>query len=690
MVEGHLNEPTFVARLGGFTALRAERRENDGDAVLIASGDVEERQIVDGRYRRCDIRLSSKAGRRLASGEVKRPEVPEGRDVRSEALVSDAREKALARGLKYYFTCNMADLVLFEVSERADLEDTEVASFKLAPVEKSSDVEAYWEDIEEKWVAFLDDLEERLQALTTTPRSVTTTDVIALRDAIREVAAEALDRATRRLEANPTLLDETRTVTAETFGLSLTLSLRRKARFREELYQALLFGVFVIAQKLVLYRVLEDTGPRRKERFSLDPITIPDTSSDPSLVRAILNRAVAHAIERSGDYETAFLPKPLEDLVFTPPVGEEEASACDVGGVWHALLEAIGSVSWVAISRNLVGFLYEVIVDPRYRHELGQFYTREDVVDILTCYAVRNVADVVLDPAAGGGSFLRSAYDRLRALGATHEGTLQQIWGVELAAFAGELSTIALATADVREAAAYPRVILSDFFDVRPSEETDLKIPGEGKVTVPEGFDAIIGNPPYISYRRQTNQEKILRALAASVSELRFPRFSGKSDSYIWFLAHATRFLKDGGRLGFVVSSSLLFADYGIPAIRFISRHYVIEAVVDSMVERWFPDADTNTVLLLLRRCHDKKEREQNMIRFVRLRRPLSQLLPPPDVEARRGELEELVTELVSLEEGGEDPRFLVSHIPQGADGGLSLKRDSDEVALDENEEEDE
>ena len=46
-------------------------------------------------------------------------------------------------------------------------------------------------------------------------------------------------------------------------------------------------------------------------------------------------------------------------------------------------------------------------------------------------------------------------------------------------------------------------------------------------------------------------------------------------------------FLKNGGRLAFIVSSAILFADYGIPLIRFLARHYKIEAVIDSIVERW-------------------------------------------------------------------------------------------------------
>src|SRR6202022_4220075 len=103
-----------------------------------------------------------------------------------------------------------------------------------------------------------------------------------------------------------------------------------------------------------------------------------------------------------------------------------------------SLLEAVIQASWLSISQNIVGLLYEVIVEERFRHQLGQFYTPEDVVDVLTTFAIRDPNDLVLDPATGGGSFLRSAYARKRDFGANHARALADIWGCEITAFAAE------------------------------------------------------------------------------------------------------------------------------------------------------------------------------------------------------------------------------------------------------------
>ncbi len=71
-----LNEVTFVGHLGTITSLRAERLRNEGLLPLIASGEVEERQVdpATGRALRCDIRLNAR------TSNVSKPcSIPRGR-----------------------------------------------------------------------------------------------------------------------------------------------------------------------------------------------------------------------------------------------------------------------------------------------------------------------------------------------------------------------------------------------------------------------------------------------------------------------------------------------------------------------------------------------------------------------------------------------------------------------------------
>lgn len=442
-----MNELTFAGWLAEFTATRAQRRQDAGEPVLIASGAIEERQVdAAGRVRRCDLRFNSGSGRKLASGELKRPEVPEGRDPRNEKLRFDARRKAIARGLPYYFTCNIATVVLYAVANTPHEDDAEVGAFDLAPITRSGQAAAYRAEIGQRWNDFLDTLEGKLAAVGRTRPTVTTEDVIAIRDAIYAVANEALPRVVRRVRTDPILAGELREEAARSFNFPAALEQKYLDRFHEELIQMLRFGTFVVTQKLILYRVLEDAGPRRGDPFRLDQLDVSRASTDPQAIKSGLDQAFSLAIRRSKDYETAFLPQPFVELVFSEPEGVQETADCQIGEVWHQLLATVKNVSWLSISQNIVGLLYEVIVEERFRHQLGQFYTPEDVVDILTIFAIRDPGDLVLDPATGGGSFLRSAYHRKRALGENHASALATIWGCEITAFAAELSTVTLAT----------------------------------------------------------------------------------------------------------------------------------------------------------------------------------------------------------------------------------------------------
>ena len=105
-------------------------------------------------------------------------------------------------------------------------------------------------------------------------------------------------------------------------------------------------------------------------------------------------------------------------------------------------------------------------------------------------------------------------------------------------------------------------------------------------------------------------------------------------------------------------------------------------------MERWFPEADTNTVLLFLEREYHSEVREQNIIRFVRLRRPLAKILLAPGAPRRRGAIEAFLEEMIDGQVDPSDPRMRINEVRQGGEGGLVLAGDGDGPdLLDEDEE---
>jgi hypothetical protein len=70
---------------------------------------------------------------------------------------------------------------------------------------------------------------------------------------------------------------------------------------------------------------------------------------------------------------------------------------------------------------------------------------------------------------------------------------------------------------------------------------------------------------------------------------------------YAYFFVHGTKFLRNGGRFGFVVSESWLDVDYGKGLQEFFLKNYKIIAIIGNKVECWFEDADINTCLIIQR-----------------------------------------------------------------------------------------
>ena len=107
-------------------------------------------------------------------------------------------------------------------------------------------------------------------------------------------------------------------------------------------------------------------------------------------------------------------------------------------------------------------------------------------------------------------------------------------------------------------------------------------------------------------------------------------------DLHIYFWPVAARYLSDKGWFGFLTSSSWLDARYGFPLQRWALLNFRIHAVIESVDEPWFEDARVKTVVVLMQRCDEKQLRDKNIVRFVRLLRPLAEILGKREDEASR------------------------------------------------------
>ena len=261
------------------------------------------------------------------------------------------------------------------------------------------------------------------------------------------------------------------------------------------------------------------------------------------------------------------------------------------------------------------------------KYALGQYFTRSDVADLICGFCVKDARQVILDPSCGDGIFLLRAFHRLAFLagGRSRQQIIDQIWGVEIAD-----TPIQQAIKKCQTVIGYnqaPHILKADFFDCTPDIDQELLPP----------VDAVIGNPPY------TRQEELeggaygegyKEKIGAVVEHEAGVTLSARAGIYAYFLIHATSFLraKSAGRIGFIMLRSWLDVGFGVVLKQYILDHYKIVAIVQSLTEKWFEDAQMIPCIIILEREPDADSRQQHFANFVQVKHGLAEIFPATEV----------------------------------------------------------
>ena len=80
--------------------------------------------------------------------------------------------------------------------------------------------------------------------------------------------------------------------------------------------------------------------------------------------------------------------------------------------------------------------------------------------------------------------------------------------------------------------------------------------------------------------------------------------------------------------MGIVTSNAWLDVGYGYALERFFLDNFKIVAILESRCEPWFTQAVVNTVVTIVQRRDSATERDANPARFVKIKRPLAELIP--------------------------------------------------------------
>lgn len=391
---------------------------------------------------------------------------------------------------------------------------------------------------------------------------------------------------------------------------------------------------YLLVNKIIFYDVLQTKRPE-----ALDPLDIPDSMTKGKGLQRHLQGYFSDALEI--DYENVFSTDFVDELAF--PDSNEVINEI------KRLVALLNRYNFATLGFDVIGAIFERLIPEEERHILGQYFTSADVVDLILNFCLQNEKDIVLDPSCGAGTFLVRAYQQKKLLNQrlSHEDNLDTIWGNDIAKFPAHLSIINLAINDLGVDVNYPNVIQEDFFAIQHEKEginldawrerMAKTLRGkEREIVYPKYFDAIVGNPPYtrqeeiedINTEDVTYKENLIQSALKSGGE-KLATISKRAGIHAYFFVHGTKFLKEGGRFGFIVSNSWLDANYGSGLQEFFLKNYKITAIIESKVERWFAEADVNTCIVIMEKCSDAKERDNNLVRFVYLKKRLRDFIEP-------------------------------------------------------------
>jgi hypothetical protein len=124
-------------------------------------------------------------------------------------------------------------------------------------------------------------------------------------------------------------------------------------------------------------------------------------------------------------------------------------------------------------------------------------------------------------------------------------------------------------------------------------EFPEVFLSGKGRLRSDRGFDAVIGNPPYI--RIQSLDREL-----ANWCRHRFQTAHGAFDAYLVFIERAAALLGPKGRLGFIVPNKFLKLDSGKKLRAQLAASQQVEEIIDFGDAQLFEGATNYTSVLIL------------------------------------------------------------------------------------------
>ena len=138
---------------------------------------------------------------------------------------------------------------------------------------------------------------------------------------------------------------------------------------------------------------------------------------------------------------------------------------------------------------------------------------------------------------------------------------------------------------------------------------------------ITDGFDVVIGNPPYVRQEKIKDLKPVLKK--------RYTCYTGAADLYVYFYERGLQLLSPNGIHTFICSNSWLDVNYGAPLQKYLLDNTMGAVISHSEAEREFESADINTIVSFL---HNGTPDANSQIRFTTFKT----FIGDPNLENRR------------------------------------------------------
>lgn len=216
----------------------------------------------------------------------------------------------------------------------------------------------------------------------------------------------------------------------------------------------------------------------------------------------------------------------------------------------------LNKIDFKSVNRDPFGDLYEVFVSTGVREEEGQFFTPQNGVELLISLVKPKLGEKIIDPAAGAGGFLSSAFQYLVKNNSNSDDVVSNIYGVEKDAYLAKLAATRIAMMTLSEC----NIKCGDSLTWVDEKGTKLKVKEKGF------FDIVLTNPPFGKNIVSTTKD------IQKTYELGYDwKFDAETNRYkkngklqanvppqVLFVEKCINLLKEGGKLGMVVPESLI------------------------------------------------------------------------------------------------------------------------------------